>query len=126
MSLPDRSAKEQETTAEKAGDEAAQPVEDEAGVGKEPPSDPEQLREEIVETRRELGDTVEALAHKADVKARAQEKVAERKEQVRETQERAKAKAGEAVEQARRRPAPLIVFSALAVALVIFLLIRRR
>jgi hypothetical protein len=31
--------------------------------------DPEQIREEIEETRRELGDTVEALAAKADVKA---------------------------------------------------------
>jgi type VI protein secretion system component VasF len=30
--------------------------------------DPEQIREEIDETRRELGDTVEALAAKADVK----------------------------------------------------------
>jgi len=31
--------------------------------------DPEQIREEIEATRRELGDTVEALAAKADVKA---------------------------------------------------------
>jgi hypothetical protein len=31
--------------------------------------DPEQIREEIDATRRELGDTVEALAAKADVKA---------------------------------------------------------
>ena len=31
--------------------------------------DPEQIREEIEDTRRELGDTVEALAAKADVKA---------------------------------------------------------
>jgi ElaB/YqjD/DUF883 family membrane-anchored ribosome-binding protein len=37
--------------------------------------DPEQLREEIEETRRELGDTVEALAAKTDVKARMHEKV---------------------------------------------------
>ena len=31
--------------------------------------DPEQIQREIEETRRELGDTVEALAAKADVKA---------------------------------------------------------
>jgi ElaB/YqjD/DUF883 family membrane-anchored ribosome-binding protein len=37
--------------------------------------DPEQIREEIEETRRELGDTVEALAAKADVKARMRDKV---------------------------------------------------
>ena len=33
--------------------------------------DPEQIREEIEATRRELGDTVEALAAKTDVKAHA-------------------------------------------------------
>jgi hypothetical protein len=37
--------------------------------------DPEEIREEIEATRRELGDTVEALAAKADVKAIAHEKV---------------------------------------------------
>jgi ElaB/YqjD/DUF883 family membrane-anchored ribosome-binding protein len=42
--------------------------------------DPEQLREEIEETRRELGDTVEALAAKADVKTRMKDKVAATKE----------------------------------------------
>ena len=42
--------------------------------------DPEQLREEIEETRRELGDTVEALAAKADVKSRVREKVESTKE----------------------------------------------
>ncbi len=36
---------------------------------------PEEIRSEIKETREELGDTVEALAHKADVKAQAQERV---------------------------------------------------
>lgn len=35
------------------------------------------LRSEIAHTRAELGETVEALAAKADVKARAQEKVAD-------------------------------------------------
>jgi ElaB/YqjD/DUF883 family membrane-anchored ribosome-binding protein len=45
-------------------------------------TDPEQLREEIEETRRELGDTVEALAAKADVKARVHEKVESTKESV--------------------------------------------
>ena len=37
--------------------------------------DPEQIREEIEATRLELGDTVEALAYKADVKARVREKI---------------------------------------------------
>ncbi|MBV9803822.1 MAG: DUF3618 domain-containing protein [Solirubrobacterales bacterium] len=42
--------------------------------------DPEQIREEIEETRREMGDTVEALAAKADVKARMREKISSTKE----------------------------------------------
>lgn len=37
--------------------------------------DPEQIRQEIEATRLELGDTIEALAAKADVKAIAHEKV---------------------------------------------------
>jgi Protein of unknown function (DUF3618) len=32
---------------------------------------PEELRREIEQTRRELGDTVDALSHKADVKEQA-------------------------------------------------------
>jgi hypothetical protein len=39
--------------------------------------DPEQIRAEIEETRRELGDTVAALSAKTDVKAQAQAKVDE-------------------------------------------------
>jgi Protein of unknown function (DUF3618) len=39
--------------------------------------DPQELRREIEHTRQELGDTVEALAHKLDVKARAQDTLAD-------------------------------------------------
>jgi len=39
------------------------------------PKDPEQIREEIEATRRELGDTVEALAAKTDVKAHVRRRV---------------------------------------------------
>jgi ElaB/YqjD/DUF883 family membrane-anchored ribosome-binding protein len=42
--------------------------------------DPEEIREGIEQTREELGDTVEALAHKADVKAQVQDRVEERKQ----------------------------------------------
>ena len=41
---------------------------------------PEQIEADIDKTREELGDTVEALAAKTDVKARAKEKVTETKE----------------------------------------------
>ncbi|MBT2442970.1 DUF3618 domain-containing protein [Streptomyces sp. ISL-36] len=45
--------------------------------GDRPTPTPEQLREEVDVTREELGRTIEALAARADVKARTQEKTAE-------------------------------------------------
>ena len=76
-------------------------------------TDQEQLQHEIEETRAELGDTVDALAQKADVKARVSEKVEQRKAALRERQEDIKAKVNE-------RP-----FPAIAVALGLGLLIGR-
>ena len=37
--------------------------------------DPDRIREEIVQTRLEMGETVDALGYKADVKARTRDKV---------------------------------------------------
>ena len=48
------------------------------------PRDPELIRQDIAETREELGDAVEALAAKADVKARAREKFGEASTRMRE------------------------------------------
>ncbi|MEV6350962.1 DUF3618 domain-containing protein [Actinoplanes sp. NPDC051851] len=42
-----------------------------------PPSDPQQLRTEIAQTRADLGATVQALAAKTDVKARARHSAAD-------------------------------------------------
>ncbi len=58
--------------------------------------DPEQLREEIEETRRELGDTVEALAGKADVKTRVHDKVESTKDSVAQKRDDLLGKAREA------------------------------
>lgn len=44
--------------------------------------DPDQIQDEIEQTRAELGDTVEALAQKADVKAQAKRKVDQTKASV--------------------------------------------
>jgi ElaB/YqjD/DUF883 family membrane-anchored ribosome-binding protein len=45
-----------------------------SGAGEASTKDPEQIRAEIEVTREELAETVEALAAKADVKARLKEK----------------------------------------------------
>lgn len=45
--------------------------------------DPSQIREEIEQTRAEMGDTVDALAHKTDVKSRVKESFADKKERLR-------------------------------------------
>jgi ElaB/YqjD/DUF883 family membrane-anchored ribosome-binding protein len=57
---------------------------------------PEELRREIERTRLELGDTVEALGHKTDVKGQAQERIAEVKGQAREKVESIKQRASAA------------------------------
>jgi ElaB/YqjD/DUF883 family membrane-anchored ribosome-binding protein len=70
---------------------------------------PEELRREIERTRRELGETVDALSHKADVKEQARLK----KEEVRQ--------------QVGENPVPLVAVAGGIVALLVLLrLIRRR
>jgi ElaB/YqjD/DUF883 family membrane-anchored ribosome-binding protein len=48
----------------------------------QPQQTPEELRREIERTRRELGDTVDALSQKADVKQQARQKKDEVQERV--------------------------------------------
>jgi ElaB/YqjD/DUF883 family membrane-anchored ribosome-binding protein len=86
--------------------------------------DPDQLREEIEETRRELGDTVEALAAKADVKSRMREKVeatkdsaAQKKDEIlgkaRETSpDSVTSGASQATQKARENPLPVAAVGA--------------
>ena len=102
--------------------------------------DAEALREEIRRTRVELGETVEALAAKADVKARLKESAGQARERVREhaahtvAQRRGQAvrRAGDARAQAyekgelvRRNPLPWAAIAAGAVASVVVLMIVR-
>ena len=49
------------------------------------PQSPEQIRDEIERTQQELGDTVEALAHKTDVKAQASARIDAAKESIQGT-----------------------------------------
>jgi len=54
------------------------------------------IREEIEQTREEMGDTVDALAHKADVKGRMRESFADKKERLRSQMAGTSSKIGEA------------------------------
>ena len=115
---------------------------DRAG-GEPEPNEPEQIRAEIEGTREELGETVEALATKADVKSQAKARVDERKQALRQKQQELKGKvsdvprrarevkpqdakraASQVADQARGRPGPAIA-AALVLALVLLRLIRR-
>jgi Protein of unknown function (DUF3618) len=84
------------------------------------PDDPAQLAAEIERTRERLGETVEALAAKADVKARAQQKASQLTVQL-------KNRAGQASQQIskqiRERPVPVAVAAAGVGAVVLTLLL---
>jgi ElaB/YqjD/DUF883 family membrane-anchored ribosome-binding protein len=92
---------------------------------------PEEIRRDIEATREELGDTVEALAAKADVKAQAKERVDSVKDQAREkvddlkgkaqsaTPEDAQAHAAAVREKARQNPLPFAVGGALVVGFLL-------
>ena len=95
-----------------------------AGAPVSEAKDPEQLREEIEETRRELGDTVEALAAKADVKARVKDKVGATKESAAQKKDELLGKArqtspdsvsagaSQATQKARENPLPVAAVGA--------------
>jgi ABC-type transporter Mla subunit MlaD len=75
-------------------------------AGDGPATEPEQIEAEIAQTREDLGDTVAALAEKADVKAHAKQKVDETraaaKQKVEERRAAAQQKANETAAAARR------------------------
>ncbi|MEV4489384.1 DUF3618 domain-containing protein [Micromonospora coxensis] len=100
--------------------------------------DTDALREEIRRTRVELGETMELLAAKADVKARLRSSAGQAKERVREqaavTVARVRGQAAQKAGQLRsqgpgeslgRSPAPWAAVAAGAVATMIVLLIVR-
>ena len=91
--------------------------------------DAEALRAEIAQTRAALGDTVQALAAKADVKARVRESAAQTKARVRQqavqTSGQLRAQAAQASVKARLVPVPLAAAAVGAVAVVIAMLVLR-
>jgi ElaB/YqjD/DUF883 family membrane-anchored ribosome-binding protein len=62
--------------------------------------DPEQIKEEIADTREELGDTVAAVTDKADVKKQTKAKVSGAKQKATTKKDAAKRKATETKQQA--------------------------
>jgi Protein of unknown function (DUF3618) len=83
---------------------------------------PEEIRADIEQTREEVGDTVEALAAKADVKAQAKQRFDEVKSNVRAKKDELTAKGGasagaqqggrQVVDKARENPAPVALAAA--------------
>jgi Protein of unknown function (DUF3618) len=81
---------------------------------------PEELRAEIERTRRDLGETVDALSHKADVKEQARLK----KE---ELQQQARVKKDEVQHRVSANPVPFAAIIGGGIAVLALLrLIRRR
>jgi Protein of unknown function (DUF3618) len=81
----------------------------------------ELLQEEIAQTREELGETVEALVNKADVKAQVHEKVEESKEELRTKQRAVTSK----VAGAAREPKTYWAIAGVAAALMALGRLRR-
>jgi ElaB/YqjD/DUF883 family membrane-anchored ribosome-binding protein len=92
---------------------------------------PDEIREDIEQTRHELGETVEALAAKTDVKARAHEKLDEVKHRLSGHKETIAGKAsaaapesaGQAAEQAkavaRDHPMPVAIAGAVLAGFIL-------
>jgi ElaB/YqjD/DUF883 family membrane-anchored ribosome-binding protein len=77
---------------------------------------PDEIRADIDRTRVELGDTVEALGSKTDVKSQAREKVEEIKQRVSSA---TPSSAHEATATAKRNPLPFAIGAAVAVGFLI-------
>lgn len=58
--------------------------------------EPSHIREEIEQTRAEMGDTVDALAHKTDVRSRVKESVADKRDRLRAQMSGTSSRIGEA------------------------------
>jgi hypothetical protein len=89
------------------------------GPGDAPTTDPGVVREQIEDTRRALGDTVDALDDKVDVKARVSAKITQGKDRLR--LERARL-----AHRARQNQAPLAGTVATVLAVLGTLLFWRR
>jgi flagellar biosynthesis GTPase FlhF len=83
----------------------------------------EEIEADIAATRERLAESVDALADKVNVKARAQEKAEQTKEQAREKLDQAKTKGQDLLGQARQasRPVQLALVSVPIVVIVLLI-----
>jgi hypothetical protein len=93
------------------------------GTGAGPSGDPDELRQEIVQTRERLGETVEQLVAKTDVKARAKSKGTELAARAKGQATRWKT---QAAGQSQRQAQVVAAAAAAAVAVVGYLVMRKR
>jgi ElaB/YqjD/DUF883 family membrane-anchored ribosome-binding protein len=99
--------------------------------------EPEQIQREIDHTREQLGDTVEALAQRTDIKAQARQKldatkqtVSEKREQLlgkarQTTPDSAATAAAQASQKAQENPVPLVALGGFAAGFLLGRLRRR-
>jgi Protein of unknown function (DUF3618) len=85
--------------------------------------DPDAIRRHIEATRAELGDTVAALAVKADVKSQARERMQAKRAQMASRMPRS---AGQAVAALRRVPPPVAALGVLAIGVLVGRVTARR
>jgi hypothetical protein len=88
--------------------------------------DTEALREEIRRTRAELGQTVQALAARADVPARVRQSAADTAQRFRGSAAHGAAAVRDSVRDASRRPVPWAVLGLAAAAVAALLVLRGR
>lgn len=96
-------------------------------------SEADRLRAEIAETRAELGETVDALSAKLDVKSRLDEKKVEATETVKAklnegvaTAKQQAARVGEAATDSDGKPTQPAIGAAIGAGVVFLLVVRRR
>ncbi len=116
--------------AAREGGPAMSAAADETGGQKSP----DELRQEIEQTREELGDTVEALAEKTDVKSQAKNRMAAVKESARQkvsqaaqaSPDSASAGAQQVASTVQGKPLPFAAGGAFAAGVMVGWLVGRR
>ena len=88
---------------------------------------PDEIRSDIEQTREELADTAAALAHKADVKGRAKDRVEELKERAaQKTPDSAGGAAQAVTSTAKQNPVPTAAIAAAVLGFAIGYMLARR